>query len=51
MSAAKAAATTRYEMTLRGLAFAAQAQREVIGAMIQPDPVSSKNVFSILGGS
>lgn len=51
MAAAKAAINTRYEMALRGLAFSAQAQREVIGALVQPEQVTNKGIFGILSGS
>ena len=52
MAAEKKAINTRYQMALSNLAFAAQAQREVIGVMIADEPVSSsskQSVFDIMG--
>lgn len=50
LAAEKKAIQTRYDMALNSLAFAAQAQREVIGVMIADDPVKSQSVFEIMGG-
>ncbi|PWR19782.1 hypothetical protein [Zavarzinia compransoris] len=54
LAAEKKAINTRYQMAMSNLAFAAQAQREVIGVMIADDPVSSsknQSVFDIMGSA
>lgn len=54
MAAEKKAINVRYQMALSNLAFAAQAQREVIGVMIADEPVSSsskQSVFDIMGST
>lgn len=51
LAAEKKAISTRYDMALSNLAFAAQAQREVIGALIADDPVESQSVFDIMGST
>lgn len=49
LAAAKKAIETRYSLMNSNIAFAAQAQREMIGALIGDDRVSSKSVFDIMG--
>ncbi|MCF4166597.1 hypothetical protein L2U69_13165 [Zavarzinia compransoris] len=51
LAAEKKAIQVRYDMALGNLAFAAQAQREVIGVMIAEDPVTNQSVFEIMGSA
>lgn len=50
-AAAKKAIETKYTMMTSNLAFAAQAQREMIGALIGEDSVSNQSVFDIMGSA
>ena len=49
LAAAKKAIETRYSLMTSNIAFAAQAQREMIGALIGDDSVTSQSVFDIMG--
>ncbi|MFA5120078.1 hypothetical protein [Zavarzinia sp.] len=50
-AAALKAINTRYSLLESNIAFAAQAQREVIGAVIGEDQITSQSVFDIMGTS